>query len=167
MKKYWHMPLWVLVLEFIFAALVWYTTPRWIYMLDIWDPVQFLMKNDYQLEWLEICGQGRRIICINKKVLQFVRSILQNNCFGVAPGLPNDEKGVLTYSVRLECSGRRRMWLCTMISTKGTMFTLENKYSDDDKMYWFRIPSDRPEEFDRCLKFLLDERNRSKILILK
>ena len=100
--------------------------------------------------------------------LRFFKSILQNQNVGSAPGPPNGwEKGWMYYTMGIYCSGRRYIQLAIWFSKDGKMLLLSNPYSDDETMHWFRIPKKRPQEFEQCLKFLLDKENEWKTLVIK
>ena len=152
----------------LLIGLVLYTAPMWIQKLGIGDPVQFLMTGNYQVRRIEIWGQRAEVLCTNAKVLQFFESIFPNQNVGSAPGPPNGwKKGWVYYTIGIYCSGRRYIQLAVWFGKDGKMLLLSNPYSDDDKMYWFQIPKKRPKEFERCLKFLLDEENAWKTLVIE
>lgn len=129
--------------------------------------VEYLIGVDYQLSEVKIWGQGREAICKNKEAVGFFENLLRHKNFGNGPGLP-DEAGSRSfpYYIKFSFSNRQCIRVTIIFDENRRLFSLMDGavlWSDPD-YYWFKLPKERPVDFEQLLKFLLNDDNRGESL---
>ncbi len=131
-------------------------------------PVEYLIDADYQLYEVKIWGQQREVICKGKNILEFFEYLLKHENFGKAPGLPGEsEMRSSLYYIKFGVSERKDIRLTIRFMECGTLFTLLDGAAfmlGDPDYYWFKIPEERPADFERLLDFLLYDETRGESL---